>query len=171
MTPNAGMCEKRQGDSCHKGPCSRRLQKGEGWQQEAASQERAAERRPTVGRQRNQMLEKTAERRKLQREAQGRSCVGRATATKRDGVWGGTAKSVCCQQRPCAMKTARSNRLPEDCEKANVAEGDRVRKTAEQVNASKSDRVRRKLLQAAVCGKTAKSELCSALAAETGCWR
>ena len=45
----------------------------------------------------------------------------------------------------------------EDCAKATVAKGDRVRKVAGEANASESDRVRQKLLQAAVCQKTAKT--------------
>ena len=114
------------------------------------------------------MLEKTAERQKLQWEAQKQPCAGRANAAKAT-VCGGTAKSVCCQERPCAMKTATSGRVLEDCAKATVAEGDRVRKVAGEANAGESDRVRQKLLQAAVCQKTAKCDCCRKRPCAKGC--
>ena len=41
-------------------------------------------------------------------------------------VCGGTVKSVCCQKRPCAIKTTTSSCVLEDCEKVDVAKGGRV---------------------------------------------
>ena len=72
------------------------------------------------------------------RPQNGKSCSGTRKSSRvreertllKATVFGGTAKSVCCQGRPCAMKTATSGRVLEDCAKATVAEGDRVRKTA-----------------------------------------
>ena len=59
----------------------------------------------------------------------GKSCSGKRKSSRvreertlpKATVCGGTAKSVCCQERPCAMKTATSGRVLEDCAKATVA--------------------------------------------------
>ena len=74
-SPKAAVCEKRQGNGCHKGPCARGLQKYENWRQAAECGKTA---KGNAG--------KVPKRRKLPREAQKQPCTGRVNAAKSDRV-------------------------------------------------------------------------------------
>ena len=153
MLPKAGVCEKRQGGGCHEGPCSRRLRKGEGWQQEAvckescrkatdcgttpkANAEKGCERkrRPRVGRRRKRKLEKAMERRKLPREAQKRQCAtGAATGSR---VPEGCAKRRMLPKATVCRRLRKRRTPAEDCER-----GKRRRKQPCATKAATSSRV------------------------------
>ena len=159
-SPEAAMCEKRQGDGCHeRDPVRGGCEKAKAGSRRPCAR-RAVEGRLTVGRRRKRML---------QRLRKGESCCEKRKS-------GHVQEKERCQKRPCvrglhktyAAKSGRVRRKLSQaavCQKTaktrrGVAEDDRMPKTAKEATAGKRDRVRRQLPPAAVCQKTAKCDCC-----------